>query len=584
VVAPLTVAQVEQGLPRFSELFPGGFDTSIVWDLPYHDWSVLLRPHMWGFFFLPLDQAFAFKWWLPFFAVAGAVFVLLCVLWRRAWAAFAVGGAFALSPFFMWWYVSNSFWPPACAIVACAAVVLLLRERRTWVRWVLAAVTGYVVVAAVILLYPPYLIPCLYPALGFCIGWFFTQTSGTPWRERWRAVAPLGVAAVASGLVVGVYLLTRLDTIEAVMSTVYPGQRLVPTGGSEAFPPLAMYAGVFAQGLEAGDLTGFAPNASEGSSFLLVGLFLLPSALWVLWSRWRRLRRVDWAVVGVLATLGLMFAFIYLPGWDAVAHLLLLDRVVIPRIVIGIGVGSLLLLALVVARLREEGLPRIPWWTTAAALVLVVGSHFLVHRELVQQAPAVLAASPLWKPTLALLVIAVLLFSRGRATVPAVLLAVVALVVGGTVNPLYRGVLDLRETKIGQTIERIDADDPGAWVAISGFGATSVLRETGVEAFSGVQAWPSDEMWDLLDPDGSDEQAWNRYAHLNWTADPAAPEIALVQADVVQLRLDSCGTFAQQNVDHVLSEIPVDQPCLSEVAVVPEGVSTFYVYEVVPAG
>lgn len=583
VVAPLTIAQVEQGLPRFSDLFPGGFDTSIVWDLPYRDWSVLLRPHMWGFFFLPLDQAFAFKWWLPFFAVAVATYVLLCALWRRGLAAFAVAGGFALSPFFMWWFVSNSFWPPACAIAACAVLVLMLRTQRPWHRWVLAGVAGLLVAVAVVLLYPPYLIPCLYPALGFCVGWFLTQHTAEPWAARLRRVIPLGVAAVGAAVVVGLYLLTRRDTVEAVMSTVYPGQRLTPPGEHAAFPPQAMYAGVFGRGLEAGDLTGFAANASEGSSFIFVGLLLLPSALWLLWSRRRRGLGFDWATVGVLGSLALMFAFIYLPGWEPVAHLLLLDRVVIPRIVIGIGVGSLLLLALVVGRLREEPDLRAPMWSTAASVVLALGAHLWVGSAIAQNAPAVLDAARPWLPLVALLVVAVALFSRGRATVPAVLFAVVSLAVGGTVNPLYRGVLDLRETEVGHAIEQVDAEEgDGTWIALSGFGAVSVLRETGVEAFSGVQGWPSDEMWDLLDPDGSDEQSWNRYAHLNWTADPAAPEIALVQADVVQLRLDSCGAFAQQHVDHVLSETPVDQPCLEQVESVPEGATTFYIYDVVP--
>ncbi len=580
VVTPLTVAQVEQGLPRISELFPGGFDTSIVWDLPYRDWSVLLRPHMWGFFFLPLDNAYAIKWWLPFFVLMATLFVLLCVLWRRPLAAFAVAGAFGASPFFQWWFGAGSFWPPACALAACVGVIVMLRTDRAWLRWTIGGGVAYLVAVAVIGLYPPYLIPSLYPAIGFCVGWVCLRSS-LSWSQRLRRVAPLGVGAVAVGAVVLVYLRTRAETVDAVLSTVYPGQRLTPTGFDEGFPTAAMYAGVFGAGLEA-DPTGFAPNASEGSSFLFFGLFLVPVALWLLWSRYRRGDGVDGPLVGVLLSLALLMAFIYIPGWDALAHLLFLDRVVQPRTVIGLGLVSILLLALVVARLREQPELRVPWWTVAAAALLVLLPHLVVLRRLQAAAPDVLAATPAWPVLVLLLTVATVLFARGRATLPGVLVAAVALVVGGTVNPLYRGVLDLRETEVGQVVEDVEEAEPGGtWVAVGGLGATTLLRESGVEAVSGVQAWPSDELWDELDPDGSDEASWNRYAHLNWTADPAAPELVLVQNDVLQVRLDSCGEFGQENLDHVLSSVRIDQACLTERTRVDQGTSTFFVYDVV---
>ena len=180
-----------------------------------------------------------------------------------------------------------------------------------------------------------------------------------------------------------------------------------------------------------------------------------------------------------------------------------------------------------------------------------------------------------------MLVVAIGLFSRGRTTAPGILVAVVAIAVGGWVNPFYDGVLDLRQTAIGQEIESVNAAAPGAWVSVSGFGSAAVLRETGVEAYSGDQAWPSKEMWDAIDPDHSDASVWNRYAHINWTTDPSIPEIGLVAADIVQLRFDSCNAFAQGSVRYVLSDKPVAQQCLATVATVPEPAATYYVYRVV---
>lgn len=363
-------------------------------------------------------------------------------------------------------------------------------------------------------------------------------------------------------------------------STVYPGQRLYQTGQSASFMWQSMYAGVFGMGLRAKDLTGFATNASEGSSFIFLGVYLLPSVLWLLWSRWRRGRGVDWVLVGTTCSLALLFAYIYLPGWDRVAHLLLLDRTTIPRIIIGIGLNSILLLGLIVARLREAE-SRIPLWTTVAAVGAVLLNHAAVYYSLSRIGPGALAVSIGWPVLIAMLAVVIGLFSRGRTTAPGILVAVVAIAVGGWVNPFYQGVLDLRQTAIGQEIESVNASAPGAWVSVSGFGSAAVLRETGVEAYSGDQAWPSKKMWDAIDPDHSDESVWNRYAHVNWTADPSIPAIGLVAADIVQLRFDSCNAFAQGSVRYVLSDKPVEQQCLAPVATVPEPAATYYVYRVV---
>jgi len=583
VANPLIISQVKQGLPRMSEVLPGGFDASIVWDLPTRDWSVLLRPHEWGFFVLPLDYAYAFRWWLPLFVAAAAVFVLACLLWRRTIASWLVAGAFVVSPFFQWWFGSGSFWPPAAAAAAAGAMVVLLRAPRRWMRWAAAAVAGYLVAVAVIALYPPYLIPCFYPAIGFCVGWFATRSSTElAWSARWRRLIPLGVAAVAAGVAAGAFLLTHAAAVNAVTSTVYPGQRLTPPGRADEFPWTPMYAGVFSSALR-GIVTGFAANASEGSSFIFFGLYLVASAGWLVWRQWRRRREMDWALVGVLASFALLAAYTYVPGWGPLAHLLLLDRVEMPRIVIGYGVASIILLVLVVGRLRTDPPGRIPWWTTAVAVLLVVGNHLAVWHRVRTAAPLVLVTALWWIPALVLLALATAMFSRGRATVPALLSAIVGLVAAGWVNPVYQGVLDLRSTDIGQAIERTDAQAPGAWVAVGGLGATSVLRETGVESYSGVQAWPTASMWDALDPDKSDLTTWDRYAHVNWVADLGAPPITLAHLDVVQVRLDSCDTFAQTHLSHVLSEGPAAQPCLAERARIPSGGVTYYIYDVVRA-
>jgi hypothetical protein len=575
VVTPLIISQVQNGLPAVSDIFPGGMDASIVWDLPYRDWSVLLRPHMWGFFALPLDNAFAFKWWLPFFVLTAAGYVLLTVLWRRPLAAFAVAGLFAVSPFMQWWFLPNTFWPPAAALAACAAVLVLLDHPHGWWRWPVGVGTAYLVALAVITLYPPFLIPCIIAAVGFAFGAVLSKRE-LSWRERLRRLIPLAVGAVAACVVTAIFLAQRSATVHKVLSTVYPGQRLTPTG--TGVPWLSTFAGVFGQGLRASDQTGFSGNSSEGSSFLFLGMYLIPVVIWLLVRQWRR-GQTDWLLLGTVLSLATLLAFVYVPGWDVVAHILLLDRTTATRSLVGIGVSSMLLLGLVVHRLAAER-RRAPWWIVVAVVVLVVAQHLAVLGELQRHAPQVLAVVGEWPVMLVLLTGALVLFARSRPLPAALLAAVVALMVAGWVNPIHRGVVDLRSTNIGEAIAQTEKAHPGAWVGVGGADVMAVLRESGVEAYSGVQPYPSAEMWKDLDPTSSNVAAWNRYAHVNWTLSPDAPEITVPQADVLLLRFDSCAAFEQRYVKYVLTAQPVQQGCVRLVRSIPESGTSFYIYAV----
>ncbi|MGV8978002.1 MAG: DUF7657 domain-containing protein [Cellulomonas sp.] len=582
VAAPLLISQVQQGLPRFSDIVPGHVDLSVLWDLPYRDWSTLLRPQNWGFFFLPLDNAFSFKWWLPAVCMGAACYLLLTTLWRRPLASLAVSGAFILSPFFQWWYGAGSFWPPTFGVVIVLVTIWILRAEKAWVRWCLGALAAYAALVAIVALYPAFLIPCVLAGGAGAIGWLISGVPQLPWSVRLRRFAPVVAGAGVAVLVLAAYLLTRRDALETITATVYPGQRSWPTGQYEQLSAPSAFAGIFGQGLGAGDVSGFAPNPSEGSSFLLIGLYLVPSAVWLVYDRWHRSRRVDGVLVGLLACLAVFFAFIYVPGWDLGAKALLLSMTTTSRIIIGFGLLSFLLLAVVVHRLLERKAPPPPW-TVLAAIALAGMNHAAVFLYLHRHAPVVLGFVSWWPVLVALLVGAVGLLARGRVTAPALMFVVVAVAVGGWVNPIYRGLLDLRTTDIAQAVVATEEAAPGAWVGMGSTSSIAMLRETAVESFSGTQGYPTEQMWKLIDPTGAYENFWNRYAHVLWTVDPAAPLYALPAADTVVIKFDSCGQFAQANVAHVLTQEPLDQPCVRLRSSLTEPTSTYRIYDVVPA-
>ncbi|TYL52517.1 DUF7657 domain-containing protein [Agromyces mariniharenae] len=581
-----TISQVEQGLPIENRSFPGGMDATVQHDLPSWDWSMVFRPHLLGFWFLPLDQAMALKWWLPGFALIAAVYVLaVTLLPRRPLTAALFGVGFFFAPFFQWWYLSITFFPAVWAALVMAAVIWMLRRPRGPARWVLAAIVAYVTVTVGTGIYVPFIVPAVYVVAAFAIGATLTAST-TPLVgvvPRLRALVPLLIAGAAGALVMVLWLVTRWQTIEVFTGTVYPGERLESTGAGGFDQLKSLLSGPFQRNLELSDGAPFGTNQSEASSFLLPGLFLVIPLVW-LFVRSVRERQRDWLALGLLVVGVVFAAFMLIPGWDAISHLLLLDRTTVGRLRLGWGLLSLIMMLFVlwrVDRRRTTAAARMPWWVVLSAVVPAAAWTAYIAWSLVRNNAVIATGDYTWILLAIGFVAIVACNAYGWALVTAVLFAAISIASSSSVNPLYRGVFDLNETQTVQTMKEISGDGSERWV---GVGETSLptvmLVQSGLPSFNGFQSSPSQEMWDAIDPD-LDERVWNRLANVSWGPGDGPPDARNPAPDQIRLTFDSCASFAQENVEWVLADESLDQRCLEPVTTIDEGPSTFWIYEVV---
>jgi hypothetical protein len=583
-----TISQVEQGLPGFNDSFPGGMDATVQHDLPSTDWSVAFRPHLLGFLFLPLDNAMAWKWWMPAFAMIAATFVFAVTLLPRrpATASFLAFGFF-FAPFFQWWFLSISFWPVAWAMLVMAGTVWLLKSDGGAGRVVFPLLVGYVAVTTAMGIYVPFIIPATLVALAFAVG-FTLSPSSSPTVGTWPRLKRLKwifIAGAAAATVLAVWLATRWESIQGFTSTVYPGERLQTVGTAGLGGLESLMAGVFAYG--AGKVGGvpYDFNSSEASTFILVGLFLVVPLLWLVLRR-RKGERRDPLIIALLALLVLLLAYYFVPGWDAVAHALLLDRSTIGRMRLAFGMLSIVMIVVLIAgldRRREAGSGPVPVWIS----IVTLGCTLLVNSALAFALYRI--ASPIfyewfwyWFAAFVLFAVAVWFFSRGLALIGSAAFLVMSLIGGSWVNPLYAGVYDLNGTSLLRTMKSINEKDPGQWVGVGeGMVPTVALVQSGLESYNGFQSSPSDDMWKHIDPTGADEIAWNRLANVSWGPGEGPPNPRNPHADQIRLTFDSCDDFAQHNVDYVLADVRLNQDCATLVKRVRQGPSVFWMYRVV---
>ncbi|MCT9818773.1 hypothetical protein N3K63_00590 [Microbacterium sp. W1N] len=588
------ISQVEQGLPARNESFPGGMDATVQNDLPNSDWSTAFRPHLLGFFFLPLDNAMAFKWWLPGLAVIAAVYLFaVSLLPRRPILSSTLAAGFFFSPFFQWWYLSLTLYPAVWGFLALTTVVWCLRSTRRRAGWILAALTGYTTVTLGMGIYAPFIIPVVVVVAAFAVGAYCDRRFGDAvgWR-RFRQVLPLLIAGIAALLVMLVWILTRFDTIRGFTETVYPGERLQSVGSADGNQFAQLLSGFLSFGLGYTHGQPFTVNESEASTFFLPGLFLVPVLIWLIVSRRRRGGGLDAIAIACLAALIVMFAFLFIPGWDALAHALFLDRTTYSRMRIGFGVLSMVMVVVCIWRLdgrRPTSGAKPPLAVSMLSAGLAAASILFVVWEAHE-----LVGDGLWgavaKRDIALgalfaagLVVVVWLLARDRAAAAAGGLLVLSLAQSAVVNPVYSGVLDLRETESVKAVQAVDQSEPGNWVGIGNtLLPTMMLVESGVRTFNGVQGFPSEEMWDAIDPSGAHEEIWNRLATTSWVLGDGEPNPRNPAPDQIQMTFDPCSDFAQKHVRWVLSEVTLEGECVDLVETVDEGPTTMRIYGIAP--
>lgn len=583
-------SQIQQGFPVVNGVFPGGMDATVLMELPSADWSTVFRPHLWGFFLFGLDGGTAWQWWIPAIAlVSGAYLLVVTLVPRRPMTAALIACAVWFSPMFQWWYGPNQLWPTAWSLLAMAGILWIIRDERLWVRVVWSALLGWLAVTAVIGLYVPFLVPPLLVFLFFALGVVAHERpfSREAARRVFGRLSPLVAAGAVAAIVVALWVVTRSATIEAVTSTVYPGERSDPTGRLLVEDPfLTGIAGApWGQTFQtsAGSILG--PNPSESAAAILLAVFLIPGVIWMLVRGRRRDGRLDLVLLGALVSLVVMLAYLLVPGWDALAQLLLLDRVPVGRLRM-VFVTLMPLFFALIAREVDAHADRRLWIPAAISLGLALALTAIPLQAIATLDPDVLAVSVLWPLAAAAIIAAVVLIYHSR-TIPwsAASLLVASMAIGAAVNPLYVGSFDLRETSAGSAMLAIDDAERGEWVGVGSQAVAALVVATGVSGYNGFQTYPADEMWQQIDPDGGDEQVWNRLAHVRWTWGEGEPVFEAPQRDMIVGGFDACSDFAQEHIEYVVSdEAPLDDACLSLLDDIDQGASSIQVYAVTPRG
>lgn len=577
------ISQAQQGMPARNHTFPGGMDAALPYDLPRLDWSVAFRPHLFGYLLFDVNHGTAWRWWLTGFSLIAAAYVMIVtVLPRRPIVAAALSTGFFFSPFFQWWYQSSTSWPVVWALVTMTGLVWAVKTTSVKARVIWAVIVGYITAVMAMGIYLPYILSVAYVVAFFGLGLVVDQLqNGTRWKQSLALIGPTFLGGAVGAAVTGLFLLTKASTVNEFLSTVYPGERLTPSGSGDARSLVVLVSSSFTEALR--NSGGFLHlNSSEASTFFLTGIFLIPVALFAIYLAIRGRATIPWVLISLVAVTALFAAFILIPGWDGLAHGLFLDRIPVERLRIGIGLVSLVLVVYVI-RFMDEFSPKGGILLSTLTALLLLSSQVVIAIALIHSSgtAAFFASTPLWWFYALASSAAIFFFARRRPGLAVIAFLFATVPSSLAVNPVYLGVFDLRTTAVSRAVVSVDKSNPGAWIGIGNPLITATLVESGVRAYNGVQGAPSEVMWSKVDPKDQYRNQWDRIGFVNWTQGTGEPKVTNPSLDQIVSTFDACSQFAQKNVRYVLTNEALDSGCLTPQSRVTTQTSKYTVFRVI---
>lgn len=583
----MILAQEQNNNQRINHTFNGDKDMSVFFDIPYVEWSALFKPQNFSFFVLPMENAFAFKWWFILFALMMAVyFFCLRLLPNKIWLAIAFSLTLAYSPYVFWWYLPGTIGCLAYGLfILLVGMSLLDRRKLTFFKKSLSTRASvviktlmliYLLVSFALLLYPPFQIPIALAVFFFMLGYFLKRFVGKPKKTMLYALTPFAVAIISTGALCGAYIIDRAEIIETINNTAYPGKRVVTSGGYDAKKLLVPYLQPQLQ--REGRSSGYGINQSESSSFILLPIFfIIPSIALLMWLYVKQ-KKFEWVLSSIIVCNLLFLAYLFIPNIDPLTHLFLLHLVPHDRVMIGFGFLAIILLIYMIKVASDAKLimsKKILGSIVIYSLIfycLMIWTGF----ETIKLYPDFISSKKLVLLLASVLMIGFVLLLANRPRAGMTIIALFSLASVLYIHPLYRGLGVIYNNDVTKTIKDV-SDSSSVWAAAQDIYIENFPQISGRAAITGVASYPNNSFW-KANTDLKDDKIYNRYAHVFLSSNDSAP-LVLVAPDLFAVSA-SCTRKVSQKIDYIISTAPLIGTCHQLLKTLPYPQVTFYFYQV----
>lgn len=503
VLTPMMFSQKFDGFNYFSNLLRASkTDVFMVYALPVFNLMQIFRPFQLGFLILGNSGGLSFFWCGRFIALFLVSFELMMILTKKKKLLSFTGAVMVtLAPIVQWWFAVNGI--AEIFIFGELAIILLykymndnnLQKRCLYLLGLVICAGGYILT-----FYPAWQIPMAYVFLALAI-WVIVDNRKN-FKINYKDIISILVAIILFSICMGYILHNSLDTIKAVMGTVYPGSRALTGGGD--WKRFFEYA-----------IDIFLPkkdiylNANQCEEALMFGLFPVGIVLSIM--NLIKSNKKDSLSICLLISYIFLGLYCTIGFPKIIATVTLMSKVQPGRAILAIGFLDVLLL------MRNLYIMDNPLKRKNAILISLILTVILVsickitHRMYLTK--MMLAA---------MIIMCSYLFYflfRYKAKYANYLFTIgitfVMIMAGGTVNPIRKGVDVIYESDIIKEVQVINHEENGKWIVEElDFPKMNYLFTSGVQVINGTNTYPELNRWRKIDTEDKYEDVYNRYAHI----------------------------------------------------------------------
>lgn len=585
----MAIIQSENGFSQINPTQGEGKDVSVVLDTPYLEWSTLFKPQNFSFFVMPLEHAFAFKWWLLLFSLITSAYYFFLKLLGGEKIYVAIAGALLVgcSPFVFWWYQAGTTLSLTYGFILLILGMALIDKMKNNLEKpfkfnkniaIKVALLSYVLVCFILILYPPFQIPVMLIVAFLLLGYCLQNITFKKWRHVWRFLIPFLSALIIGALICGAFIATRYDTFKAITNTAYPGKREAASG-KDQFSKRLLVPYLQPQLQRESKGTQYFLNQSESSMFLVSSLIVfIPSVALLAWLYYKR-HIFEWVLTALVAVNGLFLAHMFIPLPSIITKLFLLHLVPQQRLLIGLGLAgtiTLVYMSALIKKYRDIKKDRnvYAFAITYALALFAVGTWAGL---------SVMELYPKFIPNIYLLLIlngifclGILSFLMTKVRLGLGILALFSLVSVVYIHPLYVGLGDIiHNNSIESTIKNVSSSE-SKWGVVDGTYINNFPQIAGRSSVSGIEFYPNNDFWAKY-VGQENQDVYNRFAHVTLSDNPET--ITLIQSDLIKISI-RCDKPIIQKIDFILSTKPLFMTCVSPVKEIVYPASRYYVYEI----
>ena len=376
-----------------------------------------------------------------------------------------------------------------------------------------------------------------------------------------KSLLRLSAIFITFVVLAGAFLISNSSALSTIQNTLYPGQR---RSIGERVSALLTWGAPHLQVLNISkEIVG--SNASELSSSFSV---LAIAGLVIIAVNRSRIKKFSPMELSAATIVLIWFVWISIQMPNFFGLIPVLSLVTPIRVASVFGIIAILLFAYVSIP-KPEVIPaidsQIPLALATLGGLLAALLTFIGGRELTQVVPRLGNIRIAIATVLIFVVVFCLLIERLQIS-GLVLITAFSVLMSVNVNPLQRSTNGITD---GVAVEKlVELSVPGStWASDSG-SVDALFMANAMNSISGQQLiGPNPDNWQVLDPSGSSEMAWNRgasFISFTWS-DLEEAEISSPYADVIQVSISPCALAEKfKTLEHVVSTNSLGHSCLSK--------------------